>query len=172
MGAVNEYVTKQNLILVLEENLSAAGATDYTQIIDLRLQDCSDGIYFGFVISYFSSGGPFTLKFKHSNSYNGPFDWVGLDNLVLGRHEATVGDAWPVLSAANNPLTWSGTYPDQEILYDGNIIREGLVGTKRYIQVIVTTSATTTADFQVFAVCNPLIMPRGADGQVSPASSS
>lgn len=232
MGAITENVSRQAVSLVYSHAFSGAD-TDTGNYFDSA--GYASGVYFAFLATAFTSG-TYTCKILHSDTSDGTYEEVGLDNLVLGRKEAAVADAWPVLYGLTNGVDftgetdtvsgivndglgtatattstphklttgqtvviagadqseYNGTFvvtvkDDNEFYYRisgapvtatgtitadyvvlGNVIREGVVGQKRYLKIEVV--GTGTASIMALAIRNPENIPVYAGGTSSPGA--
>lgn len=147
MGIIKESATLQKNILALNANITT-NTTTVGAVIDTK--DFENGLYFNFFLTEHSDG-DFTLKIEHSDTSGSGYANVAATNLVFNRDTGVL----PTLSSAS-------TNGD-------NIIREGVVGTKRYVRPsVVSVSASGTNRNVIVAIQDSEYTPIYADGSTTP----
>lgn len=141
--AIKERSSIQRCQLALYAIFSSA-VTAKGEPIDTA--DYANGITFVYFMAAYSSG-LFVTKFQHSDTtVDGDFTDVEPLNLVYnrpGRNESYLDGAFPVYGGLVNSST--GFQGDGATDAGGLIGREGLVGTKRYVRIVVTSKTVNEA---------------------------
>lgn len=147
MSAIREQATCQKTIVAFNEAISGVGTFDGAMI---DTDDYACGVYFSFFLADWTTG-DFQLIIEHSDTLvSGDFTVVDKENLIFNRSTGTL----PTLNAASSN--------------GDNIVREGVVGTKRYVRANVAASSSPSGTAIIVAVLSGEYLSIYANGETAP----
>lgn len=141
MGAIREQATKQDGILALYN--ADHTAVDTSPAIDTAAFE--DGISFVMAVSGMPDTAVKTMTFTECDTFGGDYTAVDASNLVYGRK----GTAVNITNSSGGAAGGEGSA----------CAHEGLVGTKRYVKVVVTPTVATGGVLMVFAIRTSELIP-------------